>query len=52
MRHPEVLYMMVKERQDNLRHEAELVRGIKGFKKASGPRSVLGNLRVLLSSFL
>ena len=26
MRHPEVLYMMIKEHQDNLRHEAEVVR--------------------------
>jgi hypothetical protein len=52
MRHPEVLYMMIKEHQGSLRHEAEVARGIKGLKKASGSRSVLGNLRVFLSSFL
>jgi hypothetical protein len=52
MRHPDILYAMAKEHQANLMHEADAARAVKDLKKAAGSRSVIGNLRVFLTSFL
>jgi hypothetical protein len=52
MRHPEVLFTMVKEHQESLRHEADMARAAKGIKRPSSSRTIVGNLRVFLTSFL
>lgn len=52
MRHPEVLYAMIKQHHADLRHQAEVERGIRGNRKAGKSLPLIDSLRVFLSSHI